>query len=132
MTLVYALAQGRRRTPASEGKLKGITFGVDIWIWRDYISAMTKHTPGPWTVKGGANDANVFYDAEGRAVGTAYFRENEAEMHANRALLAAAPDLLAALILVYNALATSVERPGDIEIAALDAGEAAIRKAGGE
>lgn len=62
---------------------------------------MTKHTPGPWAVGAGNVNAEATVDAEHTQVCTCHHHcvgSIEKEMHANAALIAAAPDLLAALI----------------------------------
>lgn len=71
------------------------------------MSTATKvgaHTPGPWVPKGGANDANCIADAAGHAVATAYYRDpswaKDGETEANARLIAAAPDLLEALVVM--------------------------------
>jgi hypothetical protein len=58
---------------------------------------MSKHTPGPWHA-GTDEDAHMIYDASCNVVGESWreFGEEEAEK-ANAILMAAAPDLLAAL-----------------------------------
>jgi hypothetical protein len=82
----------------------------------------SKHTPGPWAIEEvrrvlGAGD-----------FGRAPFRD--AELEANARLIAAAPDLLAALV----ALCDSGPHPDDMtpeNLAALKRARAAIAKAGG-
>ena len=53
-----------------------------------------KHTPGPWRVAPGFSKARV-EDADGICVGFSWGRGEETE--ANASLIAAAPDLLAAI-----------------------------------
>ncbi len=61
-----------------------------------------KHTPGPWTV----TSAGKVKGADGRLVALVWFQQpNSAPRTANDSLIAAAPDLLAAL---KKALAESV------------------------
>lgn len=65
---------------------------------------MDKHTPGPWTAE--RDDSNERYDIGVPAdvgirlvaeVSFGYDEPAESEQHANAALIAAAPDMLAAL-----------------------------------
>jgi len=76
----------------------------------------TKHTPGPWHVTSWAGDAEVpegcsigIDDDEGAAGGRDYYlctvvNGDPVELAANAALVAAAPDLLAALVDAADAL----------------------------
>ena len=99
----------------------------------------TKHTPGPWKAVNGDNDLSGYFirilsisDAEiapARAYG-----DNKEQRQANARLIAAAPELLAALQLVENCNNyTSDGCPVSYELqAALTEVRAAIRKATGE
>jgi len=90
------------------------------------------HTPGPWTIQGtfiGTDDAHIAQvKGEGRGV-------TSQRAEANSALIAAAPDLLAALLTLRDFAVMSNAR----QIAYLDAGnqhpvevaQAAIAKATG-
>lgn len=70
-----------------------------------------RHTPGPWEIAR-TSDMEIFIrhpsDIEGRKPG--YFAEvrrftsNDAEVEANARLIAAAPDLLAALVEIVETL----------------------------
>jgi hypothetical protein len=65
---------------------------------------MSAHTPGPWTDESGDGSKWGVFDADGRAVALAQqivsLRVDvyQAERTANARLIAAAPDLLAALV----------------------------------
>lgn len=86
----------------------------------------TKHTPGPWHV--GVGQAGVIvYNAKGWAIANAvvYHGEHDREeCKANARLIAAAPDMLAALRMICDA---GIPLAEPIERAMLDA----IRKAEG-
>lgn len=57
---------------------------------------MKNHTPGPWTIEGGvSNRVYLLNNAEGHAIGEIIFAETR--RRADARLIAAAPDLLAAL-----------------------------------
>lgn len=61
----------------------------------------TKHTPGPWTVKGRKMEARIHGNVEGGPVAIVpYVTEWASNVYdeANARLIAAAPDLLAALV----------------------------------
>lgn len=100
------------------------------------------HTPGPWrpNVAGGAD----LIDARKRLVARAYDPEDDdavtREAAANARLIAAAPDLLAALEDLLPYAAREIKRLNDtmvgslypaINLAKLDRAEAAIAKARG-
>lgn len=57
---------------------------------------MTTHTPGPWCAQGNS------VTASGRSVAVVRGRGSRAELDANARLIAAAPDLLAALRLMLD------------------------------
>jgi len=63
---------------------------------------MTNHTPGPWTFTG----PHIIGDGHSRValVRTFYNNERKKETDANTALIAAAPDLLAALESIVEVL----------------------------
>ncbi|MBS7790293.1 hypothetical protein KTR66_09815 [Roseococcus sp. SDR] len=91
------------------------------------MNANTKHTPGPWAV----SDGGVFpaiWDADGRHLAT--MSDCGDEMEANAQMMAAAPDLLAALRVALDHMQASIETcrraPHDIAAA-----RAAIAKAEG-
>lgn len=58
----------------------------------------TKHTPGPWIAKAGPNRWNVTTATGPRTFNVAAINTDRAEQEANARLIAAAPDMLAALI----------------------------------
>lgn len=68
---------------------------------------MTKHTPGPWWADTGCRCENItIYGTEtGDAVDVCdvVYRGDEIQIEANARLIAAAPDLLAALELILTA-----------------------------
>jgi hypothetical protein len=55
-----------------------------------------QHTPGPWTLKPGANDGGLIR-AESGSVASVHHRETPGEFEANARLIAQAPAMLAAL-----------------------------------
>lgn len=90
---------------------------------------MSKHTKGPWEVHGDAIMAEPNSHIEDTALGIAYVMDHDSERpasvtRANARLIAAAPDLLDALI----AVVAISDRKHD----AWDAAKAAIAKATGE
>jgi hypothetical protein len=99
---------------------------------------MSAHTPGPWTDESGDGSKWGVFDADGRAVALAQqivsLRVDvyQAERTANARLIAAAPELLAALV-AMNALAkgpsAGVTQAQKRE--AIAAAESAIAKATG-
>jgi hypothetical protein len=88
----------------------------------------TQHTPGPWTIANG-HDARVYLidDARGHAVGELVYAD--ARKPADARLIAAAPDLLAAL----RKLIGAIDRlPGNNPLDGLaDEARAAIARATG-
>lgn len=90
-----------------------------------------KHTPGPWTYRAYSTHPHHIIEAEDRE-GVAYTMDHEADSKANATLIAAAPDLLAALERLLNAEAlVDDEYYAEIE-AAEEQARAAIAKAKGE
>lgn len=89
----------------------------------------TQHTPGPWTTDGAArtNDLDVISPA-GRItlIDCEFSDESEDVLTANARLISAAPELLAALEGLLNALPSATTHP------AIKAARAAIAKATGE
>ena len=90
---------------------------------------MTKHTPGPWNV------TKLYVRKQDGGLGASINdlwqkqKTPKAEMDANARLIAAAPDLLAALEeLLWSASRTSLETDGDYSNA-FTAARAAIDKA---
>lgn len=70
---------------------------------------MVKHTPGPWKARGNS----VWHNAEGDEIGIVAgvsTSKPAAENAANARLIAAAPDLLAALRLIANARTNMEEK----------------------
>lgn len=65
------------------------------------------HTPGPWaakpTVPSDGFDCWTIIDSSGQDLAWSKGYQNDAEMQGNARLIAAAPDLLAALGLVWDA-----------------------------
>ena len=90
---------------------------------------MTSHTPGPWGLMEHQDGYYALTPPDGRC---SYFGKlpcQDAEDHANAALISAAPDLLAALEeLLWAASRTSIETDGDYSNA-FTAAHAAIAKA---
>ena len=89
----------------------------------------TKHTPGPWHVGGlqGTGRAAIVYSPDGYSICDckSYHGKREwSEMEANARLIAAAPDLLAALEYWFDSNADSKKLAG--------MARAAIAKAKGE
>lgn len=94
-----------------------------------------KHTPGPWRINTDSNLSNMVCDADGNTVASFQsrwwsgqkFTEKEAETLANGRLIAAAPELLAALAeyLVLGAGKCTIGKP------TADKALAAVRKATG-
>lgn len=89
-----------------------------------------RHTPGPWDILGSVSLMNldVVYGSGRIAMMECENDEiSDGELFANAALIAAAPDLLAALRLAVDTL--SPPRNAE-ETAAVAAARAALRKAG--
>jgi hypothetical protein len=64
------------------------------------VTTETKHTPGPWVVRGEAKYSGFgVNDANGKSVASfpSTMTRGDGEKSANAALIAAAPDMLAAL-----------------------------------
>ncbi len=69
----------------------------------------TKHTPGPWTVALGVSPVDTVWDAEGEHKIASFISapsRDWQEQDANARLIAAAPDLLAALAEIAKGSAT--------------------------
>ena len=98
--------------------------------------SMSKHTPGPWSANGKANEADyVVRDQNGHALASVFLPTNVLEAEANARLIAAAPDLLEALQGIVAADFESVPRTAVYRAVKLlqDEARAAIAKAeGGE
>ncbi len=95
----------------------------------------TKFTPGPWRVRAHTSQPNdrVVVDTFGGSVACVYrdMGENEPPREANAHLIAAAPDLYAALEALHRATAilpASMDEPGSPQALA----RAALAKARGE
>jgi len=89
----------------------------------------TQHTPGPWTTDGAARTGDLdVISPIGRItlIDCEFSDESEDVLTANARLIAAAPDLLAALEGLLNALPSATTHP------AIKAARAAITKATGE
>lgn len=116
-----------------KGKGKRINDNKE-YMKKEIEKAKSGHTPGPWTVEvcraGQSSITGVKYaDSIIQPLNILAERHAAGEVSANAALIAAAPDLLAALENVLSAVAYSEEAAADI----LDLGEirAAIAKAKG-
>ena len=89
---------------------------------------MTTHTPGPWTIQSARNAYDIYSDNPERVVGRAYLMKDAR-------LFAAAPELLAALVLAEKQLRSwhiSTKPASRIDVRvqeALDTARAAIAKA---
>ena len=123
----------------SPSNIKAVTIAESIprgafWNPQEGRQMTQKHTPGPWTLSAGRTfdtTSGRFYLSYGQdKYGNARF-PNFCELDANARLISAAPDLLAALTVLYNSVfshdATRAER-----LDALNLASAAIRKATGE
>lgn len=84
---------------------------------------MSKHTPGPWR-RGTGSDANRVFDSQGRIVAE---RTGYADGH----LIAAAPDLLAALHNLADTSRAYLAHMDAEDITALEIARIAIAKAEG-
>lgn len=89
----------------------------------------SKHTPGPWAVTGPTGTTVCATTDRGRYPVAFAEGVSLAQMDANAALIAAAPDLLAACEALYTAVAADLSPKARDE--ALAAGLAAIAKARG-
>jgi hypothetical protein len=93
----------------------------------------SKHTPGPWVAEIGGQGSFMIEDSNARVLcqRAAWYSSMVDESEANARLIAAAPDLLAALI----AIADQLERVGDTrrhkDGQYIDEARAAIAKAEG-
>jgi len=92
---------------------------------------MSEHTPGPWNYQAtaGHHDFLVYRELTGRDV--ALVRDFD---EGNAQLIAAAPDLLAALSHLHHVIITAPDAEtlaGRLNSAVLDNARAAIAKAGG-
>lgn len=104
---------------------------------------MSKHTPAPWivTATNAADGANIFA-GKVRIGHTVYVPEKGSmepiistdEAHANARLIAAAPELLQALIVMVEQAGCYMDdgEASEEEMRAMDAARAAIAKAKGE
>jgi hypothetical protein len=90
-----------------------------------------EHTPGPWRI-GKSGVTVIFNNDQGFTVPPVPDNDNWSEAEANARLIAAAPDLLAALELINAALPTSEKAWPIYMNDAILAARAAIRKARGE
>lgn len=95
------------------------------------------HTPEPWQVEEVAQDAPEILRQCGLCVtyngeDIAYISPcEESEHHANANLIAAAPDLLEALVGLYDLVSTQIASIPDAQYAKVTAAAAAIAKAEG-
>jgi hypothetical protein len=99
----------------------------ETWLTKTF----SKHTPGPWQIHGTWPDDVV--DATGSLVVSAYGDYESPVTQANARLIAAAPELLAALehmVAVAN-WSTTIQSEEQFD-AMIASAEAAIRKAKGE
>ena len=91
---------------------------------------MTSHTPGPWGLMEHRDGYYALTPPDGRC---SYFGKlpcQDAEDHANAALISAAPDLLAALVEMHALYADHAQYDEEgYETAAINAARAAIDKA---
>ena len=90
----------------------------------------TKHTPGPWTHEGNGDITGIEDNGFGRGpvdVCSVYLRTVKGRTEANARLIAAAPELLAALQMIAGELPCIDNLMSDKDIA-----RAAIAKAQGE
>ena len=86
---------------------------------------MARHTPGPWHVAGNYRGWRTVQDAAGDIVTFAQQKPHEETMQADLRLIAAAPDL-------YAALADLVNAPNAKQNAMWDRARAALAKAEGK
>lgn len=99
----------------------------------------TKFTPGPWFANlqddGGFNITDMVDCWDASVLCTRFaWAEKEEENHANARLMAAAPDLLAALQNMVGAFHSPIARrklPSDFNVEAIESAQAAIAKATG-
>lgn len=89
----------------------------------------TQHTPGPWIIHAPANAAFVRHPSivsDTGEVAKATWASSERQTNANARLIVAAPDLLAAIEGLLNALPSATTHP------AIKAARAAIARATGQ
>jgi hypothetical protein len=94
---------------------------------------MTQHTPGPWRTH--LTDDTLVIDAVGVPVATMdgnYVDGSHANMEANARIIAAAPDLLEALIVTRQHLRLFCTDADSIAAAVFELADSAIAKAKGE
>ncbi|MDT4853095.1 hypothetical protein FQZ97_873490 [compost metagenome] len=90
---------------------------------------MSRHTPGPWRYQGPDDfmDFNILHNGDSLAVAAVVSNmRNLEEIAANARLVAAAPDLLAALQLTSKALTAALTGG---EVSAAQAGNALVKAA---
>ena len=90
---------------------------------------LTKHTPGPWIIGKQDHDVITVDTANGTAICDVYVDSDDRPANAN--LIAAAPDLLAALVRLERMVSKMRQTLDDID-PALEPARAAIAKAKGE
>jgi hypothetical protein len=97
-----------------------------------------KHTPGPWSVHGdshtliGADDGKMMLASAFHKHAVCEWQRTQAEAQANARLIAAAPELLAALQLAWKYYNDPTYQDDLTEIAFADDVVAALEKATGE
>ena len=89
------------------------------------MSENAKHSAGPWTAIKASHGPIDIFDANDRDVVTVYGGGVPEDREANARLIAAAPDLLAAL----EALTANLDEGDFISLTRIDAAKAAIAKA---
>jgi hypothetical protein len=89
---------------------------------------MSAHTPGPWSAKPSGRIVEIWKDGHWLASAFPTFFDGAERMAANAALIAAAPDLLAALRMVTETCGPPEYWNGETR-AFLEAAYAAIAKA---
>lgn len=92
----------------------------------------SNHAPGPWSASPYSSVVGSLISSGSRPVGAAFPQSVTAEALANARLIAAAPELLAALKWLYELNATGVFTLPDSDYAAITSAAAAIAKAEGE
>ena len=101
------------------------------------FNTQPKHTPGPWegsytfTKRGSGPIAVIGQDPECREIATVPRKGNQARQEADAALIAAAPDMLAALNLILFAVTDDADtNDGRVDRAAITSlARSAVRKA---
>ena len=98
---------------------------------------MTKHTLGPWKTRNGFQDGTIEIFKPNKAIKKPFYpteiavvEAEDKEGKANAKLIAAAPDLLAALLAVLHWIDDNCETTGFEEVE--DMADAALAKAGAE